>query len=94
MREYVFVEFLALKPTDSKLLLEKLCALGEDFLFLKAVNELEEDEDGHSSEWFRIDGKISSAYATAIKLKDPFLSERMRVSHIPDELKDRYRQTR
>lgn len=95
MKEYVLVEFLALKPNDSKILLEKLLALGDDFIFLRALNDSEEiDEDGNYCEWFRINGKISSVYATLVKLKDPFLAERMRISYIPDELKDRYRQTR
>jgi len=35
--------------------------------------------------------KMSAETSTVIKLSDSFLSERMRVSYIPDELKDKYR---
>ena len=40
---------------------------------------------------FRLSGKINSATATMIKLQDPFLAEHMRISYIPEDLKNKYR---
>jgi len=91
MNEYVLVEFIAGVPDESRLLIEKLKALGEDFQFaIKEISD-ETDEDGNYSEWITVTGKISSQYASIIKLQDPFLAERMRISYIPSELKDKYR---
>lgn len=91
MNEYVLIEFIAEQPTEARLLLEKLLALGEDFKLIGTSDENEEDEDGNYSSWVRVSGKISSAYASVIKLQDPFLAERMRISYIPDNLKNMYR---
>lgn len=91
MNEYVLVEFIAGVPDEAKLLKEKLLALGEDFILIKLMNESEDDEDGNHNDWIRIQGKISSMYASVIKLQDPFLAERMRISYIPTELKEKYR---
>lgn len=91
MNEFVLVEFIASYPDDSDLLLSKLGALGKDFVTIKESDEFDEDEDGHRDEWLRVTGMISSMYASVIKLQDPFLAERMRISYIPSELKDKYR---
>jgi len=91
MKEFVLVEFIAGQPIEANTLREKLLALGDDFVLIKVAEESELDEDGNYSEWERVQGKISSMYASVIKLQDPFLAERMRISYIPDELKDKYR---
>lgn len=92
MNEYVLVEFVAGQPFESQTLKEKLLALGTDFVLLKEQEETEIDEDGnYVVDWMRIQGKIKSEYASLIKLQDPFLAERMRISYIPAELKEKYR---
>lgn len=91
MKEYVLVEFIAGQPEEAFTLREKLLELGDDFVLIKVLNESELDEEENFSEWVRVQGKISSMYASVIKLQDPFLSERMRISYIPDDLKDKYR---
>ncbi len=90
MNEYVLVEFLS-SSEDRSRLIGKLRALGEDFQFINDDTEFELDDDGASQSWYRISGRISSMYASVIKLRDPFLSERMRISYIPEDLKDKYR---
>lgn len=88
MNEYVHVEFIAVGD-DVHMLVEKLDNLGEDF---KPVNRSDHiNNDFSIGDWFRISGRISSAYASVIKLQDPFLSDRMRISYIPDDLKNKYR---
>jgi hypothetical protein len=91
MNEYVLVEFIAERHSDSAVLLGKLNGLGEDFILIRDEVEREADEDGLYQEWIRVTGKISSAYASVIKLRDPFLADRMRISYIPDDLKNKYR---
>lgn len=91
MNEYVLVEFIASYPDDSDLLFQKLGALGKDFVMINEADESDEDEDGHRDEWVRVTGMISSMYASVVKLQDPFLAERMRISYIPAALKDKYR---
>lgn len=91
MNESVLIEFIAEYPDDSDLLLSKLKDLGIDFVLLREDDEHEEDEFGARNEWLRVTGMITSVYASVIKLRDPFLAERMRISYISDELKDRYR---
>jgi hypothetical protein len=66
--------------------------LGDDFQYLKSDIEWDSDNIDHDSKsWMRISGRINSATATAIRLQDPFFSERMKVSYIPEDLKDKYR---
>ena len=91
MNEFVLVEFIAEYPDNSDLLISKLADLGPDFVIIKEDDEHEEDEFGARNEWLRVTGMISSLYASVIKLRDPFLAERMRISYIPDALKDKYR---
>lgn len=91
MNEYVLVEFVAGQPFEAQTLKEKLLALGSDFTLIRTKDEIEIDEDGNYADWIRVQGKISSEYASVIKLQDPFLAERMRVSYIPAELKEKYR---
>jgi hypothetical protein len=91
MNEFVFVEFLF--DTNSAMQgASEVIALGEDFILIKSEIEWEDDtQSGHSQGYQRIRGKINSATATAIKLGNPFLSDRMRISYISNELKDKYR---
>lgn len=91
MKEYVLVEFLLPGeeyPTWRKILDE----LQDDFVELHADSEFEINEDGNKvGECIRVSGKISSEYASVIKLRDPYLAQRMRISYIDEELKNRYR---
>jgi hypothetical protein len=86
MKEYVLVEFIA-EGSDDKIMLDgRLALLGDDF-----KRERELSYTTTTNPIYIVIGKISSIYASVVKLQDPFLSERMRISYIPDELKDRYR---
>ncbi len=85
MKEFVFVEFIfAHNETSDSLKLIK--ELGDDFVLT-------------SDYTFRCDtgiyrtlsGKINSTAATALKLGNSFLANRMRISYISDDLKDKYR---
>ena len=91
MKEFVLVEFLVL-IADKILLLGKLEELGDDFKLIKFDYEWDVANDlTPDYEWVRISGSINSACATMIKLQDPFLAERMRISYIPEDLKNKYR---
>lgn len=89
MNEYVLVEFLALVGEDNLILVEKL--RGIDYTVISTDIEYNQDEDDLTEVWYKVTAKISAADATVIKLQDQFLAERMRISYIPDELKDKYR---
>lgn len=91
MNEFVLVEFLARYPDDFYQVLIKLEKLGSDFEIVTHGLDMDEDEDGEHSEWGRVSGRINSQAASIIKMQDSFLAERMRISYISDELKDRYR---
>lgn len=87
MNEYVLVEFMAY-DTDRGLLIEKL----RDIEYELISSGLTDAGDWNPADWlYKIVAKIKSTDATAIKLQDPFLADRMRISYIPSELKDRYR---
>jgi hypothetical protein len=91
MKEYVLIEFL-FPGSEYGTWNQKLTDLDDDFVRLKADEEHETDDEGYrTNSWIRISGKISSAYASVIKLQDPYLAEHMRVSYISDELKNKYR---
>jgi hypothetical protein len=84
MNEFIFVEFIfEIEPGMSYL----ESKLGKDFVFIDNCTLI--DHKGNLS--YKISGKINSEAATVIKLRDKFLSDRMRISYIPDTLKDRYR---
>jgi hypothetical protein len=93
MKEFILVEFLfeqqdAIKATD------ELAKLNDDFRMLETDPYWRTDGQlttYDSKPWFRVTGKINSTTATAIKLSNAFLSDHMRISYIPEELKDRYR---
>lgn len=89
MNEFIFVEFLF--PADSAMQLAgEVIALGTDFVLNKTEIEWETD-DGENKGYQHITGKINSETATAIMLGNGILSKHMRVSYIPGELKDKYR---
>jgi len=90
LKEFVLVEFLAYGISHEQLLKSKLDRLGADFETLKEHAEWE-DEESTAETWLRITGKINSEVASLIKLQDKFLSDRMRVSCIPEDMKDKYR---
>lgn len=94
MNEYVLVEFLAGIPNEEALLDKCIEEMGPDFVYLNKVYESEHDEDGNYADWVRVQGKISSQYASILKLQSPFLAERMRISYISEELKSKYRKSR
>lgn len=90
MKEFVFIEFLA-KAEDRQIIKDKLAALGEDFIPITMDDKYDTWPDGEYISYARYSGKISSQYASIIRLSDPFLADRMRISYIPDDLKDKYR---
>lgn len=86
MNEFILVEFIfEWQYADSTNI--KIKGLGDDFILLESHTLLAANGD----EYHTVTGKINSETATAIKLSDKFLSDRMRISYIPDALKDRYR---
>ena len=88
MNEYIYVEFLFDMP-DSQIGSIELRKLGSEF---ELINKSEEFDHGHAFHTGqKYCGKISAEAATMIKLSNPFLAERMHISYISNELKDRYR---
>jgi hypothetical protein len=88
MNDFVYVEFIV-DAIDAAKLIEKLCDLGNDFIVASYpvgfTNLLE------AKRCYITSGKINAECASMIKLRDPFLSDHMRISYISDELKDKYR---
>lgn len=90
MKEYILIEFIFL--IDEILVWdEKLKNLGDDFINLGNEFQFSDDAGGSRKTYVRVTGKINSLYASIIKLQDPYLAEHMKISYIPDEIKDRYR---
>jgi len=89
MNETVLVEFLAKVPEDNMTLIDKMIRI--DYVLISTDIECTEG-DGVTEVWYKVTTRMTAADATAIKLRDKFLAERMRISYIPDELKDKYRQ--
>lgn len=90
MNEYVLVEFISIYEEKPELV-RRLALLEKEFELLKCDYEFESECDDVPSTWCRVNGKISSQLASLIKLQDPFLADRMRISYIPSEAKDKYR---
>ena len=84
MNEFLYVSFYV-EIEDREFLELKLENLGNDFVKISDFTPTE------LSPWVIIDGKINSSIATMIKLSDPFLAERMLVSIIDNNMKDKYR---
>lgn len=90
MKEFVLVEFLFTKEEHISEM-NKLDQLGDDFEPIKVDDEYDEDDFGTRVEYTRVSGRINSMTASLIKLQNPALAGKMRISYIPEELKDRYR---
>jgi len=90
MKEYVLVEFI-FTDEEAKSEISKLTTLGEDFTFIRSHYEYEDDNDGNREEYIRVSGRINSMTASVIKLQNPTLAGKMRISYIPEDLKDKYR---
>jgi hypothetical protein len=91
MNEYVLVEFLfeLSEYVSASMMLNEL---GGDFISIR-IDEEWESENGvqYIDEYIRVSGKINSAAATLIKLQNPYLAGKMRISYISDDLKNKYR---
>lgn len=81
MGEFALVEFIALVGTDYITLIEKLKSLNINFKIVDSV----------STSHGQVFCGLETEYATMIKLTDAFLAERMRISYIPETLKNKYR---
>jgi len=93
MKEYVLVEFLV-PVGEVEVLNKKLRAIEKsgDLAFINHDMDFEGDTDGYVDiVWARVSARIDASAATAIKLQDPFLAEHMRISYIPEDLKNKYR---
>ena len=91
MNEFVLVEFL-FSVEENEQGLNHIKNLGDDFVQIKTeLDWHNEDARGYVKTYNVISGRISSQAATALKLSDKFLSDRMRISYIPEELKNKYR---
>lgn len=88
MNEKVLVEFIA-NSEDRELLIYKLRSI--DYELVNTDIDYDDDQDGLSETWYKVLVKISATDTTAIKLQDQFLAERMYVSYIPNNLKDKHR---
>jgi len=82
MNETVLVEFVASSETEFFDMMIRINSLGNDFQLISGRD---------TYNFTKVSGKITSEFAVIIRLKEPFLAERMRISYIPDELKDKYR---
>lgn len=87
MDEYVYVEFL-FDQDNCMTGADEIVALGNDFILLNSELEY---TDTKQTAYHRTKGKIRSATATAIKLRNSVLSASMHISYISDELKNKYR---
>ena len=91
MNETVYVEFLfdQINPFDTAAF---IVTLGADFDLITSDLDFEIDDGyGNFTPYWRITGKISAEKATMLKLGDLYVRDRMRVSYISDELKNKYR---
>lgn len=92
MNEFVLVEFIVSNESDLMILKGKVDELGSDYQHITEEHEYDDDTNTNSfQQWYILSGRINSMRASLIKLQDPFLSDRMRISHISNDLKDRYR---
>lgn len=89
MKEFILVEFLV-KDEDYLDFLNTLADLGNDFELLKSDTEYDTGLGSTTAfhTFYRISGKMNSMTASMFKLKH---QEAMRISYIPEDLKDKYR---
>jgi hypothetical protein len=90
MREYILVEFLFTQEEHPDAM-DILKRLGDDFQMLNVYQEWDYEDPSDAEFYYRVSGRINSMTASVIKLQHPMLAGKMRVSYIPDELKDKYR---
>jgi hypothetical protein len=84
VNEFILVEFIS-DENEASVFMSKIGKLDkEEFQRIETVLDIEDSR-------CRVYGKISSTYATVIKLQDPYFANHMRVSYISDELKNKYR---
>jgi hypothetical protein len=84
VNEYILVEFISDKD-EASTCMSKIGQLdAAEFQRIETILDVEDSR-------CRIYGRISSIYATVIKLQDPYFTNHMRVSYISNELKDKYR---
>ena len=86
-KEFIFAEFIFENDQMSQegsRLLEKLEKEGKLFILINHVSDANNTP-------FLVQAKIEPILATILKLQYPLLSERMRISYISDDLKNRYR---
>jgi len=86
MKNYIFIEFVFSRLEANQVYAE-IKELGNDFVIGDRVVKSGYCIDDHCV----ISGAINSATATMLKLSNPFLANRMNISYISDELKDKYR---
>ena len=89
MNETVLVEFL-FQEEEYDEGCKAIRSLGDDFQPLNSHFE-GDIESMPSGLYYKVNGKLNSIAATAITLGNKFLADRMRVSYISDELKNKYR---
>jgi hypothetical protein len=87
MNEFVLVEFIFEDEYASEGA-ERVIALAGDF---ELSNSYIRYDTHDYKDYHIINGRLNAMTASALKLQDKFLSDRMYVSYISDELKDRYR---
>ena len=91
MKEFVLVEFIVF-PHERTELMGKIHDLGDDFEEIDVATEWTEDQyNSLVSQFHVVSGRLNAMCATVIKLRDPFLADRMRVSYISDDIKNIYR---
>jgi len=90
MKEYVYVEFIFTEEDHDKGK-QMLAELGDDFVQLNVELEWDYEDPSDADFFHKYSGRINSVAASIIKIKYAFLCEKMRISYIPDELKDLYR---
>lgn len=84
MKEFVAIKFVS-TPAEYQQLVDLVMELNTDeFIISLEWNSLA----GFGRE---IVGKITSEYASVVKLRYKFLADRMHISYIDEDLKDKYR---
>lgn len=85
--DYVFADFF-IESTDQRLLDECLEKFGRDATIIKCSQAYDVDYNGPvCPNWYTISCRMTSEVASIIKLQDGYLSERMKISYMPEEFK-------
>lgn len=91
MKEFVLVEFMCVHA-ESLIMAEAIQELKDEFILDRTdTSEEQEEDDTWGTAYYHVWGKISSEAASFIRLQNDFLAQRMRISYIPEDLKDKYR---